>query len=85
MKKRIPLKSSAKELILSWTYTVLCIISWIIIFVCGVQLILYYVYITRTQGIFSSESIRIGIYLIIGAFFVMFINGNEVKKIFNIK
>jgi len=83
-KSKVPLKASNTEITLTVFYSVLCFILWLILIACSLHLLSYYFYCMRND-IFDKEAIRICVYLIVGAFFVLFINRDQAQKIFKVK
>ena len=85
MKKEVPLKPTKQETFLSIIYIIICCILWIILIGGIFHLLSYYFFISLKESFFSSESIKICIYLIIGAFMVLFIYKDKAREIFKIK
>jgi len=83
--KKVPQKSSFKENLLSWSYVIFCCIFWCLLIFASLQLALYYRHTLLTYGFLNPEGVRIGVYIIIGAFLVLFVHKGQIKKIFRIK
>ncbi|MFQ5621693.1 MAG: hypothetical protein ACE5FT_07705 [Candidatus Nanoarchaeia archaeon] len=85
MKKRVPLKPTWKETVLSWIYTISCWTVWTFLLIGVIHLISYYIYVIRNLGFYNEESIRICIYIIGGAFAFLFIYKDKASEIFKVR
>jgi hypothetical protein len=85
MRARTPKKPTKVEKIRSWVHVTICIILWLLLVFGSVHILSYYIYLLLTNGFFDSESIRIGTYIIIGAFFFLVIYKKDIENIFKIK
>ena len=85
MKKRVPLKSTKLEIVMSWIYTLSCIVVWIFLIAGIFHLTAFYIYTVKNIGFYKEESVKISIYIIAGAFAFLFIYKDKVKNIFKIK
>ncbi len=85
MTKKTPLKATFGEIILSILYGVLSTVLWIILLFGAFHLLLFYKFTIGTYGFFSEQALKICIYLIVGSYFFLILNRNDVKKIFKVK
>ena len=83
--KKVPLKSSKKETVLSWTYTILCISLWIALIVSGLNIVAYYLYAICEYGFFNSETLDYAVMIVIGSYLCLIIDKDKIDKLFRIK
>ena len=83
--KKVPLKSSTEETILSWIYTILCFFLWFALIVSGLNIITYYIYAIRKYGFFNSETLNYAVMIAIGSYLCLIIDKDKIKKLFKIK
>ena len=85
MTKKVPIKPTQQETAKSWRYTLVCIAAWIMLIFGVGHLIYYYIRLLLSVGFYDKESVKIGIYVIAGAFAFLFIYKDKAKEIFNVK
>ncbi|HZX12090.1 MAG TPA: hypothetical protein VFE88_01400 [Candidatus Nanoarchaeia archaeon] len=85
MKAKVPIKPTKWERFRSWLHVIICIILGVLLIFGAIHLLSYYIYLLTTKGFFDTESIKIGTYIIIGAFFFLVIYKKDIEGIFKIK
>jgi hypothetical protein len=82
--KNIPVAASKWEIFKAGCYSIICFILWLVLIFCSIQIFLYYIHLSRINY-FGKDAIQFAIYLIVGCFFVLFINRDQARNIFGIK
>ena len=77
-----PIKVSfAKPLLMG----LLEIMLWLILIITGVNILTYYIYLIMNYGWFDIETVKIAIYLIIGAYFFLVIDKKKIYDLLGVK
>jgi len=65
--------------------TIISFILWVILFLAGANLLVYYVYSILTRGFLDPETLKYAVYLVIGAYFCMVLDKNKIYEALNVK
>lgn len=85
MKKVPPLKPTKIEIVRVLVYWLVCATLWLSLICASIHLVIYYIHQIINQGLYDQESMKIGVYVIIGTFLFLFIYRDHVKRIFKVK
>lgn len=82
---RVPKKPTFKEEMGSLTYVIVRPLLMVLLVVASIHLLVYYLHMLLYTGLFAVESMEIAKYIVLGAFFFLFVYKDIIEKLFKIK
>ncbi|MBS3147437.1 hypothetical protein J4219_00970 [Candidatus Woesearchaeota archaeon] len=63
-----------------WFLAIVSVMLWISLLFASVNVLAYYIYSIKVNGIFNDETLKYAIYIVIGAYFCMILDKKKIEE-----